>query len=58
MEFFTSMVFVNNAVAAPRELSGNGTDDHNINARKGEALSGAFIWRAVDVPGLIITAQK
>ena len=34
-------------VAGPRDLSGNWVSDHDIKARKGKALSGAFILRAL-----------
>jgi len=40
-----------------RGLSGSWVDERNINAKKGEALSGAFLLRAIDALGLVGAAQ-
>ena len=42
-----TMLFASREVAGLRGLSGSWVDDHNINAKKGESLSGDFILRAI-----------
>lgn len=38
-------------------MSGSWVDERNINAKKGEALSGSFLLRAIDALGLVVAAQ-
>ena len=45
-------LFASREVAGPHGLSGSWVEDHAIHAVKGQSLSGAFILRAFDAPGL------
>ncbi len=42
-----TILFASREVAGPRDFSGSWVSDHDIKARKGKPLSGAFILRAV-----------
>ncbi len=45
----STTLFASSEVAGLRGLSGSWVDNHNINAKKGEPLSGAFLLRAVGI---------
>jgi beta-galactosidase len=42
-----TILFASREVAGPRDFSGSWVSDHDIKARKGEPLSGAFVLRVV-----------
>ena len=44
----STTLFASREVAGIRGLSGSWVDDHSINAKKGEPLSGVFTLRAID----------
>ena len=54
----STMLFASSAVAGLRGLSGRWVEDHTINAKKGESLSGTFLLRAINGPNRVAAAQR